>query len=140
RSFKVGTLDRLEARLATKGYNQVSGVDTLSSHNRELYHLRKALSGLRQAPRPWFSKFSSFVVSMGFINYVSQFMQNPTVYIIFQLVKHILRYVQGTISDGIKILKNTSLSLDLYAFSDADWAGCLTTHRSPTRFCTYLWQ
>jgi hypothetical protein len=45
-------------------------------------------------------------------------------------------YVKGTISLGLRIVQHSSL--DLYAFSDADWAGCPTTCRSTTGFCTFL--
>ena len=31
-----------------------------------------------------------------------------------------------------------SNTLDLYAFSDVDWAGCHTSRRSTTGFCTFL--
>ena len=52
------------------------------------------------------------------------------------MVKHILRYVKGTISLGLRIVQHSSL--DLYAFFDADWAGCPITCRSTTGFCTFL--
>lgn len=54
----------------------------------------------------------------------------------FQAAKQILRYISGTVSYGIRILANSTL--DLYAFSDADWAGCPLTRRSTTDFCTFL--
>ena len=54
----------------------------------------------------------------------------------YQMVKRILRYVKGTLSLGVRILRESNL--DLYAFSDADWAGCPTTQRSTTGFCTFL--
>lgn len=38
----------------------------------------------------------------------------------YQIVKRILRYVSGTIDHGMHIY--TQGSLDLYAFSNADWA------------------
>ena len=52
------------------------------------------------------------------------------------MVKRILRYVKGTISLGLRIVQHSSL--DLYAFSYADWARCPTTRRSTTGFCTFL--
>jgi histone deacetylase 1/2 len=45
-----------------------------------------------------------------------------------KMVRRILRYVKGTLKIGLYFSANTSL--DLSAFSDADWAGCLTTRRS----------
>lgn len=69
------------------------------------------------------------------VNYVSQFMHQPTVFH-FQLVKRILRYVQGTIHHGTRLLSRGSLNL--CGFSDSDWAGCPLTRRSTTGFCIYL--
>ena len=54
----------------------------------------------------------------------------------FQMVKRILRYIKGALSLGVRILHHSNL--DLFAFSDADWAGCLVTRRSTTGFCTFL--
>ncbi|KAK2400878.1 hypothetical protein QL285_050531 [Trifolium repens] len=69
------------------------------------------------------------------VNYVSQFMHSPTV-MHLKMVRRILRYVKGTIDVGLKFTSNTTL--DLFAFSDADWAGCPTTRRSTTGYCTFL--
>uniref|UniRef100_A0A2N9H082 Uncharacterized protein n=1 Tax=Fagus sylvatica TaxID=28930 RepID=A0A2N9H082_FAGSY len=69
------------------------------------------------------------------VNTVCQYMHAPTNEH-FQMVKRILRYVKGTLSLGVRILRHSSL--DLFAFSDADWAGCLVTRRSTTGFCTFL--
>jgi hypothetical protein len=52
------------------------------------------------------------------------------------LVKRILRYVQGTISLGLRIRKDSSLRIN--AFSDADWAGCPDGSRSTSGFAIYL--
>uniref|UniRef100_A0A2N9H2D8 Reverse transcriptase Ty1/copia-type domain-containing protein n=1 Tax=Fagus sylvatica TaxID=28930 RepID=A0A2N9H2D8_FAGSY len=53
------------------------------------------------------------------VNSVCQYMHAPT-NAHYQMVKRILRYVKGTLSLGVRILRESSL--DLYAFSDADWA------------------
>jgi hypothetical protein len=50
-------------------------------------------------------------------------------------VKRILRYIQGTLSIGLKF---HSSSLKLSAFSDADWAGCPDDRRSTGGFAVYL--
>lgn len=47
-----------------------------------------------------------------------------------------MRYVQGTISLGIKISKSNSMLVS--AFSDADWAGCPNDRRSTGGFAVYL--
>ncbi|OMO89257.1 hypothetical protein CCACVL1_07965 [Corchorus capsularis] len=69
------------------------------------------------------------------VNYLCQFMHQPT-NLHFRLVKRLLRYVQGTIDYGIRLLRHQPL--ELCGFSDADWAGCSLTRRSTTGYCTYL--
>ena len=55
------------------------------------------------------------------VNFVCQFMHAPTI-AHYQLVKRILHYVHRTTHFGLQIL--ASSTLDLYGFSDANWAGC----------------
>ncbi|XP_028196718.1 uncharacterized protein LOC114381684 [Glycine soja] len=69
------------------------------------------------------------------VNFVSQFMNSPTT-MHLQMAHRILRYVKGTIDVGLHFTSNTTL--DLFAFSDADWAGSPTTRRSTTGYCIYL--
>ena len=69
------------------------------------------------------------------VNFVCQFMHAPTL-AHYKLVKRILRYVRGTTHLGMHIL--ASSTLDLYAFSDANWAGCPTSCRFTIGFCTFL--
>ena len=69
------------------------------------------------------------------VNYVSQFMASNTE-ANFHTVKRILHYISGTLSYGLQLQAHGSL--DLYAYSDADWAGCPLTRRSTSRFCTFL--
>lgn len=68
------------------------------------------------------------------VNKLSQYMHSPTQYHIQQL-KKLLRYVKGTISHGLPV---SSGSLDLIAFSDADWGGDIVDLRSTTGFCIFL--
>lgn len=56
-------------------------------------------------------------------NSVYQHMQSLTVGH-FQAVKRILRYLSGTMNVGLCILFRSTL--ELYGFSDADWAECPT--------------
>ena len=53
-----------------------------------------------------------------------------------QLVKRILRYLQGTSHYGLQLYKSSSM--DLIAYTDADWAGCPDTRRSTSGFCVFL--
>ncbi|XP_014523648.1 uncharacterized protein LOC106779943 [Vigna radiata var. radiata] len=61
------------------------------------------------------------------VNLVSQFLQAPTTDH-FQAVKHILRYVKGTMSYGLSFTRGASLNV--LGYSDADWARCIETRRS----------
>jgi histone deacetylase 1/2 len=51
-------------------------------------------------------------------------------------VKRILRYVCGTMDLGLSI--TASSSIDIVAYSDADWAGCPDTRRSTSGYCINL--
>ena len=52
------------------------------------------------------------------------------------LVKRILRYIRGTMTMGLTL--TASSSIDMVAYSDADWAGCPDTRRSTSGYCVYL--
>nr|XP_020150129.1 uncharacterized mitochondrial protein AtMg00810-like [Aegilops tauschii subsp. strangulata] len=52
------------------------------------------------------------------------------------LVKRILRYIRGTMNLGLTL--TASSSIDMVAYSDADWAGCPDTRRSTSGYCVYL--
>ncbi|WZZ08510.1 hypothetical protein YC2023_094431 [Brassica napus] len=69
------------------------------------------------------------------VNLVCQRMHAPTV-TDFSLLKHILRYLKGTLLYGLHIKKNEDFSL--MAYCDSDWGGCQETKRSTTGFCTIL--
>ncbi|WJZ95069.1 hypothetical protein VitviT2T_013864 [Vitis vinifera] len=58
------------------------------------------------------------------VNNASQFMHAPIV-VHLKMVRRILRYVKGTIDIDLHFTSITTL--DLCAFSDADWPGCPTT-------------
>ncbi|GJZ90888.1 ribonuclease H-like domain-containing protein, partial [Tanacetum coccineum] len=54
----------------------------------------------------------------------------------FSALKRILRYVRGTLDYGLQLF--SSSTIDLVAYSDADWAGCPTTRRSTSGYCVFL--
>ncbi|GJU72942.1 ribonuclease H-like domain-containing protein [Tanacetum coccineum] len=54
----------------------------------------------------------------------------------FSALKRILRYVQGTLDYGLQLFSSTTDSL--IAYTDADWAGCLTTRRSTSGYYVFL--
>jgi hypothetical protein len=51
-------------------------------------------------------------------------------------LKHILGYVHGTIDLGVHIRRSTTV--DLIAYSDADWAGCPDTRKSTSGYVVFL--
>ena len=51
-------------------------------------------------------------------------------------MKRIIRYLQGTLSHGLKIVKSDSMLVS--AFSDADWAGCPDDRRSTGGFAVFF--
>ena len=68
------------------------------------------------------------------INMVCQFMHRPAT-LHFMAVKHILRYLKGTIEFGIQFSRG---NLDLQAYSDAYWAGDPNDRRSTFGFVIFL--
>ena len=53
-----------------------------------------------------------------------------------QALRRILRYLQGTKSKGLQLLRDQPLKLT--AYTDADWAGRPTTRQSTSGFCLFL--
>ena len=81
------------------------------------------------------------------INKLSQYMHCPTTDH-WSFVKRLLRYLVGTVDDGLQLYKDSTLSLhafsdtslSLQAFSDADWAGDKDTFCSTSAYVIYLGQ
>lgn len=63
------------------------------------------------------------------VQQVSQFMASPR-HLHMAAVRRIIHYIHGTIQSGLCYPAGTSL--DLIAYSDADYAGCSDTRRSTT--------
>jgi hypothetical protein len=73
---------------------------------------------------------------LGFaVNRVCQFMHQP-LQPHWQAVKRILQYLKHTLSHGLLISRTSSLQLQ--AYSDADWAGCPDDRRSTGANCVFL--
>ncbi|GJR86613.1 ribonuclease H-like domain-containing protein [Tanacetum coccineum] len=51
-------------------------------------------------------------------------------------LKRILRYVCGTSNYGLQLFSSSTSSL--VAYSNVDWAGCLTTRHSTSGYCVFL--
>ncbi|XP_042983350.1 uncharacterized mitochondrial protein AtMg00810-like [Carya illinoinensis] len=70
--------------------------------------------------------------SVGILN---QFMDKPT-HIHLHTAHRILRYLKGSIGQGIFLSSKSSLHLKGY--SDSDWVACPETRRSITGFCMFI--
>ncbi|XP_042956257.1 uncharacterized mitochondrial protein AtMg00810-like [Carya illinoinensis] len=69
------------------------------------------------------------------VHQVSQFMSSPW-HLHLVAVRCIIRYLRGSPTHGLFF--PTGSSLQLVAYSDADWVGCPDTHRSTTGWCMFL--
>ncbi|XP_019103857.1 uncharacterized mitochondrial protein AtMg00810-like [Beta vulgaris subsp. vulgaris] len=69
------------------------------------------------------------------VQLLAQFMQQPTT-VHMQAAKRLLRYLAGTLSQGI--LLASSSAAQLTAYYDSDWASCPITRRSTTGYCIFL--
>ncbi|KAJ0981894.1 hypothetical protein J5N97_010149 [Dioscorea zingiberensis] len=69
------------------------------------------------------------------VHVVNQFVTSPTS-VHWAAVLRILRYLRGTQFQSL--LFPSSSSLELRAYSDADWAGDSTDRKSTTGFCIFL--
>lgn len=69
------------------------------------------------------------------VQQVSQFLHSPR-HLHLAAVRRIIRYLRGTPSRGLFFPSGSSMQLS--AFSDADWAGCPNTRRSITGWCMFL--
>ncbi|GJR58942.1 copia protein [Tanacetum coccineum] len=130
----------------------INQIDDNPSH---VYKLKKALYGLKEAPRAWYDMLSSFLI----LQHVSKGEFDPTLFTrhvrndLFtvclcaryqakptekhlQAVKQIFRYLKGTINMGLWYSKDTGMSLTAYA--DADHTGCQDTRRSTSGSAQFL--
>ncbi|CAL1377238.1 unnamed protein product [Linum trigynum] len=71
-----------------------------------------------------------------YVNKLSQYMHAPTAHH-WQCVKHLLRYISGTLTFGLSIRRSTT-PLTLTAFAYSDWAGNPDDRSSTTGYLVYL--
>uniref|UniRef100_A0A803R1P3 Reverse transcriptase Ty1/copia-type domain-containing protein n=1 Tax=Cannabis sativa TaxID=3483 RepID=A0A803R1P3_CANSA len=69
------------------------------------------------------------------VNRLSQFQQAPTSDH-WSACKRILRYLSGTLHEGLHFAP--AKTLDLQGFTDADWAGCYDDRKSTSGYCIYF--
>ncbi|GKE35556.1 ribonuclease H-like domain-containing protein [Tanacetum coccineum] len=71
------------------------------------------------------------------VSCLSQFMHNPFKSHLKTTLK-VIRYLKGSPGKGINVIKGSVSSIDLKAYSDADWARCADTRRSITGYCVFM--
>lgn len=69
------------------------------------------------------------------VNKLSQFLQSPTQNH-WQACKRILRYLAGSVGEGIKFTSAPAMTIE--SFCDSDWASSLDDRRSTSGYCVYL--
>ncbi|KAF9660817.1 hypothetical protein SADUNF_Sadunf19G0003100 [Salix dunnii] len=69
------------------------------------------------------------------VQQICLFMHDPRTQHISAL-KHIIRYIQGTLDLGLHLYPSSDHTLTSY--TDADWGGCPDTRRSTSGYCVYL--
>jgi hypothetical protein len=113
--------------------------------------LKKSLYELKQAPRAWYSRFTSFLLSLGFaeaksdtslfvlafsVVYVSRFMQRPMTEH-QQAVKRFIRYVAGTLDHGL-YYPRCPREAHLVGYNDSDHAGDIDTSNSMSEILLFF--
>ncbi|GKB23527.1 ribonuclease H-like domain-containing protein [Tanacetum coccineum] len=71
------------------------------------------------------------------VSCLSHFMPNPLRSHLKTALK-VIRYLKGSPGKGINVIKGSASSIDLKAYSDADWARCADTRRSITGYCVFM--
>lgn len=96
-----------------------------------MYKLQKALFGLKQAPRAWFSRIETHFLREGFQRCHSEqilFIKTSSGELHLQAAKKALRHLKGTINYEI-LYKKDGIE-ELLIFTDSDYAGDVKDMRS----------
>ena len=67
------------------------------------------------------------------VGVLSQFMANPGPEH-WSGVKRVLRYIKGTLDQGLKFESSSDCDINLHGYADADWAGDATTRKSTSGY------
>ncbi|KAL6315964.1 hypothetical protein AAG906_014889 [Vitis piasezkii] len=135
-----GSLDRYKARLEEIYMNLPSGMTNSSPH--DVCKLKRSLYGLKQVNVKYRKDegdllddptlYRCLVGSLIYLTTTQHFMTSPQ-QLHLASVRCIIRYLQG--SPTHRLFFPTGSSLQLVAYSDADWAGCPDTRWSTTGWC-----
>ncbi|XP_019173407.1 PREDICTED: uncharacterized protein LOC109168982 [Ipomoea nil] len=69
------------------------------------------------------------------VNLLCQFMHSPSTDH-WAMVKHVLRYIKGTLDYGLCL--RPSPTADIHAYSDSNWAGCPIDRKSTSGYAIFL--
>jgi hypothetical protein len=69
------------------------------------------------------------------VNTLSQFLVEPKC-VHLMVAKHLMRYLKGTVDNGL--IYDGDHDLSLSGYSDADWAGSVADRKSTSRWCFNL--
>ena len=69
------------------------------------------------------------------VQHLTQFLQAPKKPR-YDAASHVLRYLKGTIHKGL--FYPQAIDLQITAYCDADWGGCLMSAKSLTGYCVFL--
>ncbi|GKA18485.1 retrovirus-related pol polyprotein from transposon TNT 1-94 [Tanacetum coccineum] len=156
-----------KTQLVAKGYAHEEGVYVAQpdgfvdpDHPEKLYHLRKALYRLKQAPRAWYDELSNFLMSKGFTKgtidptlftirygedillvqiYVDDIIfgsTNPKYSKRFEKLMH-SRFEMSLMGE-MKFFLGLQIHQSPRAFSDADHVGCLDTRKNTSGSIQFL--
>nr|GEW78537.1 reverse transcriptase domain-containing protein [Tanacetum cinerariifolium] len=118
-----------------------------ADHPSHVYKLKKALCGLKQAPRAWYDKLSMFLLQNHFFKetidstlFIRRFHDDILVAKPAEKhlkeVKRIFHCLWGTVNTGLWYTKDSSF--ELTGFSNADYAGCKDTFKSTSGGAQFL--
>ncbi|KAL7291816.1 hypothetical protein TKK_0014597 [Trichogramma kaykai] len=71
------------------------------------------------------------------VNYLSRFAGKYTK-THWEAVKRVIKYLKGTIDNGLIFQRNTNKTFELWGYSDSDYAGCRDTRRSTSGCMIYV--
>nr|GEW71725.1 copia protein [Tanacetum cinerariifolium] len=138
-AIRIFIANAASKNIQTKGFVDLDRLN-------HVYRLKKALYGLKRAPRAWHDTLSRFLLANEFskvsrpdlvfaVCMCARYQSKPTKKHL-EAVKRVFRYLQETINMGLWYPKDSAMALTAYA--DADHAGCQDTRRSTSGCAEFL--